>query len=139
MTETAKGPNGEIMLSLADSDKIKVVEDQQAAVYINLQHDQADRTGDREKIEGDEKLVSEVELDKKGLTRKTVTDAWAVPRQIPDGPHAGKWYIPVPADIRLREQRDPKTGEVKDETAPPWKSPEIVESDPAWFPSDDGV
>ncbi len=137
MTRVAEGPNGQPMISLAASDKIKVVEDQQLQVILNLKHDAADRTGDREKIKADKLTVEAVLLDQQGPTRKSITDAWAIPRQIPDGPHMGKWYIPVPANDRLREQRDPKSGAVTDDTAPAWKSPEIVESNPAWFPSED--
>lgn len=49
---------------------------------------------------------------------KGITIRWDVPRQIPEGPYAGKWCIYVPADETRRYNRDPRTGDMVDRPAP---------------------
>lgn len=60
MTERAKGPNGRLMLSLSKDEK--AANEQQAAVFLNGLHDNADTTSldgklKRDKIKDDEMLA----------------------------------------------------------------------------------
>lgn len=126
MTQLARGPNGNVNIALYATES--AAEAAQARVFVNGQHDEADKVTHRKKIEAGAMSIVDVKRDAKGITIR-----WAIPRQIPEGPHAGKWFIPVPADEGRTNARDPQTGEVTTTPASEWSGIEIDEFSPAWF------
>lgn len=140
MSNTAIGPNGQPMLGLFAT--LKAADEAQHAVFLNGLHDHADTNYDlgklkRQKIIDGEIVITDVALDKSPSGEWVkVTTRWAVPVQVPQGPHAGQFVIPVPADANRMNERDLKTGVEKGKTHPTWKDIVQVENDPAWWPSE---
>lgn len=126
MSKVATGPNGNINIALYATEA--AAEAAQARVFLNGQHNEADKVTHRNRILAGTMNVADVKRDRKGITIR-----WAVPAQIPEGPHAGDWYIPVPADEARIFMRDARTGEITDRPSPEWAGADIVELDPAWF------
>jgi hypothetical protein len=131
MSQIATGPNGQPMIALSPDQS--AAEARQARCLTNMRHERADRIP----VLRDRLIAEEIDLRVVAVSNSGKTLRWDIPRQIAEGPHAGKWGIYVPANETRRYSRDPRTGDTVERPAPEWAGAEIAEMDPAWWPRDD--